>query len=182
MTAPDLPLRTERLTLRDCRPDDLGPLLEAYGDPEVCRYLPFEPWTLEEAEKQIGKRMLRTDYAGEATGLGLVLDLDGRCIGDVVLFPFEGQPRTAEIGWVLHPSYTGHGYAAEAARELIRVAFEHYDLHRVVANLAGRNDASARLCERLGLRREAHHIQDYWSRGEWSDSLIYALLADEWPG
>jgi RimJ/RimL family protein N-acetyltransferase len=182
MTGPALPLRTERLTLRAHRPEDLEPLLEVYGDPEVCRYLLFEPWDRADAETQLAKRALRTDYDGEAGALGLVLDLDGRYIGDVVLFPLESQPRTAELGWVVHPSYTGRGFAAAAARELIRVAFEHYDLHRVVANLDGRNDASARLCERLGLRREAHHLQDYWCKGEWTDTLIYALLADEWPG
>jgi len=181
MTAPDLPLRTERLTLRAHQPADLDRLLEVYGNPDVCRYLLFEPWTPGEAETQLGKRVLRTDYGGEAEALGLVLDLDGAYIGDVVIFPFESQPRTAELGWVLHPSYTGHGYAEEAARALIRVAFEHYDLHRVIANLDGRNDASARLCERLGLRREAHHLQDFWSKGEWTDTLIYAALASEWP-
>jgi RimJ/RimL family protein N-acetyltransferase len=182
MTGPALPLRTERLTLRTHQPGDLDRLLEVYGDQDICRYLLFEPWTREEAETQLGKRLLRTDYGGEASALGLVLDLDGAYIGDVVIFPFESQPRTAELGWVLHPSYAGHGYAVEAARELIRIAFEHYDLHRVVANLDGRNTASQRLCERLGMRQEAFHMQDYWSKGEWTDTLIYALLADEWPG
>ena len=182
MTGLALPIRTERLTLRAHRPEDLAPLLEVYGDPEICRYLLFEPWTHELAEEQLAKRLLRTDYASEAGALGLVIEVDGVFAGDVVLFPFDSQPRTAELGWAMHPSYAGKGYAREAAQELIRIAFEHYDLHRVIANLDGRNDASARLCERLGLRREAHHLQDYWCKGEWTDTLIYALLADEWPG
>jgi len=42
-----------------------------------------------------------------------------------------------------------------------------------------RNVASARLCERLGLRQEAHLRQNWWSEGEWTDTLIYALLASD---
>ena len=30
------------------------------------------------------------------------------------------------------------------------------------------------------MRRESHRIQDYWSKGEWTDSLQYAVLASEW--
>lgn len=178
---PDLPIHTARLTLRLHEERDLDRLLETYGDPEVARYLPKEPWTREHAESQVAKRMARVDYAGESGALGLVMDIGGDYVGDVVLFTFDGQPETAELGWAVHPAHGGHGYAAEAARELMRLAFEHYGLHRVVANLDARNTASARVCERLGLRREAHHLADYWSKGDWSDSLIYALLATEWP-
>ena len=30
------------------------------------------------------------------------------------------------------------------------------------------------------MRREAHKRRDYWSKGEWTDSFEYAVLADEW--
>ena len=43
-----------------------------------------------------------------------------------------------------------------------------------------RNAASAKLCERLGLRLEAVHIQDDWFKDEWTDTYIYAILKDEW--
>jgi RimJ/RimL family protein N-acetyltransferase len=78
------------------------------------------------------------------------------------------------------PEHSGHGYATEAARELIRVGFEHYRLRRVVADLDERNDRSRALCERLGMRQERHAVADFWSKGEWTSSYSYALLADEW--
>ena len=68
-----------------------------------------------------------------------------------------------------------------SARALIELGFDHYGLHRIKAQLDGRNADSARLCERLGMTREAHLRQDYWSKGEWTDSLIYGVLATEWP-
>ena len=85
-----------------------------------------------------------------------------------------------EIGWTILPQHAGRGFATEAAREVLRLGFEHYGLRRVVANLDARNDRSAALCERLGMRRETHRLGDFWSKGTWTDSYEYALLADEW--
>lgn len=183
MTAPDLPLHTERLTLRVHQPGDLPRLLEAYGDADSARYLPFGAWTEETAREHLAKRLGRVDYDGEGGLLGLVFTLRGseEYAGDVVLFPFNSQPDTAEIGWLTHPAHVRQGYAAEAAAAMLEIAFGHYRLHRVVANLDARNTASARLCERIGMRLEAHHREDYWSKGEWCDSTIYAILASEHP-
>jgi RimJ/RimL family protein N-acetyltransferase len=50
-----------------------------------------------------------------------------------------------------------------------------------MADIDARNAASARVLERLGFRREAHFHQDQWVKGEWTDTYIYALLADEFP-
>ena len=93
---------------------------------------------------------------------------------------FTDQPRhVAEIGWVLDPSHGGHGYAREAVRAVIRFAFDEYHLHRLVAQMDARNEASARLAASVGMRQEAHHLQDYWSKGEWTDTLIFALLSTD---
>ena len=53
-------------------------------------------------------------------------------------------------------------------------------MHRVIARLEARNEASAAVCERLGMRREAHHVENEWIKGEWQSELIYALLEREW--
>ena len=58
--------------------------------------------------------------------------------------------------------------------------FEHFDLHRVCGRLESRNAASARVLEKLGMRREAHLIENEWVKGEWQSESVYALLAREW--
>ena len=63
------------------------------------------------------------------------------------------------------PSTPGAGYATEAARAVLEMAFVHFGLRRVVANLDARNDRSAALCERLGMRREVDKRGDFWSKG-----------------
>jgi RimJ/RimL family protein N-acetyltransferase len=65
---------------------------------------------------------------------------------------------------------------------MIDLAFDHYGVHRVTAQLDARNARSAALCERLGMRRESHKLRDFWSKGEWTDSFEYAVLAEEWRG
>jgi RimJ/RimL family protein N-acetyltransferase len=52
----------------------------------------------------------------------------------------------------------------------------------VVANCFLANDTSARLMERVGMRREGHAVAESLHRsGQWLDTLTYAVLADEWP-
>jgi len=84
-----------------------------------------------------------------------------------------------EIGWVFHPDHTGQGFATEAVRAVLDLAFGFYRMHRVVAQLDSRNEPSARLCERVGMRREGHLRQDWWSKGEWTDTLVYGVLKDD---
>ncbi|MBM0207175.1 GNAT family N-acetyltransferase [Micromonospora sp. STR1s_5] len=87
----------------------------------------------------------------------------------------------AELGWVLHPEHAGHGFATEAVRELLRLCFKDLGLRRVTAICFAANDASLRLMERVGMRREFYTVRDSLHRsGEWLDCLGYALLADEW--
>jgi RimJ/RimL family protein N-acetyltransferase len=88
--------------------------------------------------------------------------------------------RQAESGWAFNPDFHGRGLATEAARELLVLAFADLGMHRVFAQLDPRNAASARLCERLGMRREAYFREDIWFKGEWGDTAVYALLAADW--
>ena len=53
-------------------------------------------------------------------------------------------------------------------------------LHRVIGRLEPRNVASARVLEKLGLRREAHLVENEWIKGEWQSELVYAILDREW--
>ena len=92
----------------------------------------------------------------------------------------RASTASGEIGFIFHPDHQGHGYATEAARALIAHAFEHYDLHRVSGRLEPRNGASARVLEKLGMRREGLLIENEWVKGEWQSEAIYALLAREW--
>ena len=101
-------------------------------------------------------------------------------IGDATLFLLSAEHRQGEIGFLFHPDHHGRGYATEAAELLLQLAFEEFTLHRVIGRLEPRNEASVRVLERLGMRREAHFVENEFVKGEWQSELVYALLEREW--
>jgi RimJ/RimL family protein N-acetyltransferase len=181
-TGPTLPRRTERLVLRPFRHGDEADVLAYRGRADVVRYMPTDRMPADVAEAFVEERRGTTRIVDDHDRIVLAVEHGGRVVGDVMLLAGELASRQAEIGWVLNPDVQGRGLATEAARELLALAFDHLNMHRVWAQLDPRNVASARLCERLGMRKEAHFRQDLWFKGEWSDTAIYALLADEWRG
>lgn len=178
---PFLPLRTERLTLRAHTEGDLDALLSYYSDPEVARFLLDPPWTEEYGREQLASRRDRLGLDTPSRALALVVEHEGRVVGDVALWVSDETGAKGEVGWVFHPDAAGRGLATEAAAALLEIGFGRYGMHRVVAQLDARNAASVRLCERLGMVREGLLRQDWWSKGEWTDSLVYAALASDRP-
>jgi len=181
MTVPDYPIRTERLLLRPLTPDDREALLAYRSLPEVCRYVPFEPMDFAEIDRRMAGMWAVTalpDKVGANLTLGVVHE--GEVVGDVILMRPAEPEGTAEIGYVFSPRVAGRGFATEACRPLLALAFDAPGLHRVIGRLDARNTASARVLERLGMRREAHLVESGWVKGEWADALVYALLEREW--
>jgi RimJ/RimL family protein N-acetyltransferase len=179
---PTGPLETERLSLRTFMPGDVDAVLTIYRQPDLVRYLYEDPLTEEQAaaalEKRLGMQALRRD--GDGLRLAAILKSTHELIGDCSLFWLPGGHQQGEIGFVFDPAPPGQGYATEAARELLRIAFEGSRLHRVVGRAEARNAASARVMEKLGMRREAHLIENEWVKEEWQSELVYAILDREW--
>lgn len=178
---PLLPIRTERLTLRAHTEGDLDSLLAYYGDPDVARYLLTPPWTAKLAPARLAERVPRTGVDSPSRALAVVVEHEGRAIGDVALWAADAPGAIGEIGWTFHPDAGGRGLATEAAAAILEIAFAHYGMHRVVAQMDSRNTSSAALCERLGMQLETRGREDWWSKGEWSSSLVYAALSSDRP-
>ncbi|WP_425838781.1 GNAT family N-acetyltransferase [Microbacterium sp. PA5] len=172
-----------RVTLDPLRPDDIEPLYAMQSDPEVCRYLLYEPRTREKVEEVLARDAAALRLAEPGDYLQpAIRDEHGDFIGTMYLDLKSVDDRTAEIGWILLPSAQGRGYAAEAARLLLAYCFDDLGLHRVYAELDPRNDASVALCLRLGMRHEGHFVEDMFLKGEWTDTGRYAILEREWAG
>ena len=93
----------------------------------------------------------------------------------------EVEHDTVEVGWIFDPAHGGRGYATEAVRALLDLVFGGLKARRVVARVEARNAASLRLCERVGMRKEAHLVENELFKGEISSEIDYALLSREWP-
>ena len=180
-----LPIATDRLLLRSFRPGDEEDVFAYRSVPDVVRYIPGDPKTREQVADLVAERATAGRVDEKSRILTLAVELDGRVVGDVLIHldGLDGADgRQAEIGWVFAPDVQGHGYATESARALLRAAFEELGVHRVWAQLEPENTASARICERLGMRREALFEKASWFKEQWTDLAVYALRADEWNG
>jgi RimJ/RimL family protein N-acetyltransferase len=177
-------LETERLRLRPLTAADTEVLLSYRGDPEVCRYLPFEPMDAAEIARRLQKDWARTELTAddEHVTLGVERRDTAELVGDVILMLRSREHGNGEIGWVFSPAVAGRGYATEAAAAMLDWAFGTVGLRRVVARLDELNTASARLCVRLGMRLEARLIENEIFKGALSTELDYAILSREWSG
>ncbi len=182
MHEPAWPLETERLLLRPFEPRDLDALHAIHGDEENVRWLYNDARSLEETrellELKVAGRSVRAE--GEWLSAAAVLRATGELVGDVSLLWASETHRQGELGFVFHRAQHGRGYATEAARPMLAFAFGILGLHRVVGHLEARNTGSARVLEKLGMRREAHLVENEWVKGEWQSELVYAILAREW--
>ncbi len=178
MPEPTLPIDTDRLRLRAPEPEDLAPLHAIMSDAGVARWLYWEPRSVEEVSRALDHQ-INQDRSQE---LALVAEIreTGELAGHLTLSLGPREHSQAEIGFMFHPDHQGRGYATEASQAVVRLAFETYGLHRLYARLEARNLASARVLEKLGMRREAHLVENEWVKGEWQSEAIYALLAREW--
>jgi RimJ/RimL family protein N-acetyltransferase len=177
---PPLPIRTERLLLRPFAEDDIDDVLAYQSDPEVVRYLYWEVRDRDQVAEALRPKMQATLVkSGDAITFAIALP-DGPVVGETLLKWISVEHRQGEVGYVLNPAYQGRGYATEAAREMLRLGFESVGLHRIAAVCDGRNVASAAVMRRLGMRQEAHFVQNEIFKGEWGDELVFAMLASEW--
>jgi len=179
------PLRTDRLTLRPATVEDLDALGRIQNLPEVVTWLPSSAGTQADYLLRMGQHSLlpRT----------LAVELDSVVIGELYLHVTSGWAQRevadgardceAEIGWGFDPAHQGHGYATEAAAELVRACFQDLGVRRITAGAFADNDRSVRIMERLGMRQETRGIRTTLHRsGHWVDNTVHALLADEWRG
>src|SRR5208282_5198740 len=175
------PIETNRLLLREFRAADEHDMHEYASDPEVVRLMIWGPNTLEATRAHLADVLKEQEqWPRPSVGLAIELKSEGCVIGAIELRMKDEKNRAADIGYVLTRKYWGRGYMTEAVRAILDAAFRRLKLHRVVATCDPRNHASYRVMEKVGMRREAHFRKDVLEKGEWRDSYLYAILAEEW--
>lgn len=176
-----LPMITSRLSLRLFTPGDVDDLYAYQSLPSVARYLYRPAHTRERSEQVAAERATHTTWRADGDKLALAVCLrdEPGVVGEVTLTLADARAAQAEIGWTLHPRHEGHGYATEAAAALATFAFDTLGVHRLYARLDVENTGSVRVCERLGMRREAHLVENDLDGDRWGSEYIYAALATD---
>ncbi len=121
------------------------------------------------------KEVPRRDYS-----LAILLETESELIGSCGIYLTDSGNREGHIGYTLNRKFWRQGYGTETAKALLEFGFGELNLHRIFATCDQANVASVHILEKVGMRREGHLRENKWIRGEWRDSLLYAILDYEW--
>lgn len=182
--APDasmLTCSTARLVLRPFRVEDFDAYSLYHRREDVYRFLYSKPPDAAELRANFEAAM-RPGLARPGDTLRLAVERreDAAVIGEVLLKLADDAAMQAEVGYIFNPRYGGSGYATEAVETMIGIGFRTFGFHRIFARIDTLNHGSVGIVERLGLRREAHFIENDHFDGVWGDEFVYATLAREW--
>ena len=166
-------LRTDRLVLRNFRPDDWEALHELavwYQASEWAKY--DHPWPTQEEEVKGMAEWL----SGEEGFLAVCLKETGRLIGLLNIHrKQEEDGRVHGLGYVFHPDYHGQGYATEACRAGLDQVFGPWEADRITTGTHPDNEPSLRLLAKLGLKEigEGEHTitREAWLASEEASDL-----------
>jgi RimJ/RimL family protein N-acetyltransferase len=177
---PWFPLETERLLLRDFRLEDEAGIYEYASDPEVVRYADWGPSDISTIRANLQRRLKEQEsWPRDCIEVAVELRSNNCLIGGMRITIQDHTNRTADFGYTFNRRYWNNGYATEGTRALLHLTFSSLNLHRMWATCDVRNRASYRVMEKLGMRREALFKKDVLQKGEWRDSYLYAVLAEE---
>ncbi|MGO2541519.1 GNAT family N-acetyltransferase [Specibacter sp. AOP5-B1-6] len=185
-TQPDYPFHAETraaaVRLRPVTPADV-PAVNAYRSlAEIARYLPHQPHAMADTELTVAAMVSQRDFITPGQWLDLAVEHGSsrEAVGEVLLKWDARNWRRGEIGFVFSPAVQGRGVAFAACAAALEIAFTHFGWHRVEGICDDRNEKSAALMARLGMRLEATFVEADWCKGEWITLRHYAILKREW--
>ena len=182
MPSLQLPIPTDRLTLRYFEKTDLDDVAEYYALPEVQRYLDWKARDRVEVKTALDAmcQQRRLNRPGDSMTLAVCRQSDDLMIGQVSLRWTDATAGQAELRFVFNPLFRRQGYATEAVKATLEVGFYHFNFHRIFARCGADNQRSARLMKSIGMRLEAHYREHALFNGEWDEELHFAVLDREW--
>lgn len=174
---PDPQLTDGRVRLRPWATKDAAAVFEACQDPEIQRWVPIPvPYRREHARDLI--ESAEDGWARVRYGALAIADASSdKLLGAIGLRPVEGH--RASIGYWVVPAERGRSVAPDAVRllgqwALIRLSLRRLELYHFVGN-----DASGRVAQKVGFRREGILRAYAIVRGEPRDCVMYSLLASD---
>jgi RimJ/RimL family protein N-acetyltransferase len=163
-------LETKRLLLRHLALSDLDDLFALYSDPDVVRYIPDAPRTLDETREDLEWFMNGHPKFPELGLWGTIHKETAQFIGRCGLLPWKIDGRDeVEVAFALSKAYWGQGLATEVAQALVRYGFEHLRLSRLICVIERENQASIRVASKIGMTFEKE------AKDEYGPFLVYAI-------
>ncbi|MGR3887749.1 GNAT family N-acetyltransferase [Pseudomonas sp. 1152_12] len=175
---PQLP--TARLLLRALEMDQAERLFTLANGPNIAdntANIP-SPYTLEIAQDFIAG-IAEKYRAGESLNMGMHVRETAELVG-IVSLRINARHRYGHLGGWVAAHCRNQGYAAESARAILDFGFSTLGLQRVGSQCFGRNKASARVMQNIGLRYEGCMREAFLKNGVYEDLLGFAMVREDW--
>jgi RimJ/RimL family protein N-acetyltransferase len=162
--------------LRRAKPPDADFLLELLAESDVRQFLgPHTAASRDEVLEEIERSLTEPRVFGR-----FVIEFDGEPAGMLGFHAANEPSRIARLERLaIHPRRRGRRLADEAARQFQRLLLVELGFHRLELEIYAFNERACAHAERAGFVREGRKRKAYLKDGEWVDSVLYALLAEE---
>ena len=174
-------LETPRLLLRRMRLKDAKDIFAYASDPQVARYVLWEPHQHIRETRSYIRAVRRAYRLGEPASWAIELKEEKKVIGSIGYMWVSPENRSAEIGYSLARPFWNRGIMTEALARVILSAFHDLHLQRLEAQYDIRNPSSGRVMEKCGMRREGLLRSRIRNKGEYVDVAICAILRGDLP-
>ena len=174
----DVELNSERVRLRNFRPEDVEDVFGYASDPVVTRHAGWEPHRSPFDSMAYIQRCLADDWGPITFAVEHIPE--NRVIGVVDIRVLSRLWGLGEIGYTLARRYWGQGFNVEAGGLLIHYGFQHLGLRRIQAVCDIDNRRSYRTMEKLGMIRERVVMAPRTGGGWPRDRVVYSILRREW--
>lgn len=176
-----LVIETERLRIRNLEDADLDDFFDYRSNPEVTKYQGFDVFTIEQSVEFISQQKNKKfGFPGQWVQYGIENKNTGHVIGDCAIKLDQYDSRLAEIGITISHKQQRNGYAKEALIGILNFLFNLEDFHRVTEIVDVENEASIKLLESIGFKKEGHFIENIFFKGKWGSEYQYAMLKKDW--
>ena len=174
-------INSQRLIIRNLQSSDLDDFFFYRSNPEVTKYQSFDPMTLDRANSFIDSQKDKVfGKPGEWVQYAIENKETKRLIGDCAIKLDEFDERIAEVGITISHNEQNKGYAKETFTSILNFLFSIEGFHRVVEIVDVENEASIKLLESIGFKKEGHFIENIFFKGKWGSEFQYAILKKDW--
>ena len=169
-------LSTDRIEFGDLSNMDVDIIFKFNSCKECLTYIVREPFkTKVEAQDKLNA-FLSGCKNGTAYWWVFTLKETSEKIGYGGLFNISEEHNRAEIGYGITKEHWNKGYMSEIIKAMIDFGKDLLRLHKIYAYVLEGNEASVRLLEKNGFKKEAHLKQHSFTNGKFWDETIYSLI------
>ncbi|CAM3868351.1 GNAT family N-acetyltransferase [Flavobacterium cucumis] len=169
-------LTSEHLRFRKLTNEDAPDILVLRGNPETMKFIPRPLITA--IEGALAHIKIINDKIDQNLDINWAITEKNsdKCIGIIGFYRTQPEHFRTELGYMILPEQSGKGYVTEAVKVVLDFAFNTLNFHSIEAVIDSRHVASEKVLLKNGFEKEAHFKENFYYNNEFTDTVIYSLL------